>query len=93
MELHNKPRVYIIHLTLYKKFFGGKVIMAKIQYCKNCGCLTEHSYAGKLKNEEDTSFNRFATIITLGGYQIAKKLFDDSPKCFKCNKCGHISKE
>ena len=63
----------------------------KIQYCKECNTFTEHTYVGKLK-EEDASFNRFATIITLGGYQVAKRLLDDSPKCFKCSKCGNICK-
>lgn len=65
----------------------------KIQYCKKCGEYTRHIYAGKLKEAEDASFNRFATVMTLGGYQIAKRLMDDSPKCFECSKCGRISKE
>lgn len=65
----------------------------KIQHCKKCNALTEHTYVGKLKEAEDDSFNRFATIMTLGGYQVAKRLLDDSPKCFKCSKCGNICKE
>ena len=65
----------------------------EIKYCKKCGEYTKHTYIGKLKEAEDASFNRLATIMTLGGYQVAKRLMDDSPKCFECIACGHISKE
>lgn len=69
--------------------------MAKIQvkFCKKCGEYTKHSYVGKLKEPEDHAFNCFATMMTLGMYQISKRIMDDSPKCFECNKCGHILKD
>ena len=65
----------------------------KIQYCNRCGEYTRHIYIGKLKEAEDPAFNRIATVMTLGGYQIAKRLMDESPKCFECTQCGLISKK
>lgn len=65
----------------------------KIQHCKKCNGFTEHTYVGKLKEAEDASFNRIATIMTLGGYQVVKRLLNDSQKCFKCSECRNICKE
>lgn len=69
--------------------------MAKTQvkFCKKCGEYTNHSYVGKLKEPKDHAFNCFATMMTLSMYQISNRIMDDSPKCFECNKCGHIFKE
>lgn len=67
--------------------------MATVRYCKKCNEYTNHIYVGELKEAEDASFNRFATIMTLGGYQAARRFIDDSPKCLACSKCGNIFKE
>lgn len=69
--------------------------MAKtlIRYCRKCNQYTRQTYVGKLKEPEDRMFNCLATMATLGGYQIAKRLMDDSPKCYECSRCGRITKE
>ncbi len=69
--------------------------MAKsaIKYCRKCKQYTRQTYVGKIKEPEDNTFNCLATIATLGGYQIAKRIMDDSQKCFECSRCGRIAPE
>lgn len=66
--------------------------MAKntIRYCRKCKQYTRQSYVGKLKEPEDHAFNCFATIATLGMYQISKRIMEDSVKCYECSRCGRI---
>jgi hypothetical protein len=69
--------------------------MAKTQvkFCSKCDNYQRHTYIGKpAESQEEKSFNFVATLMTLGAYQIPKRLFDDRPKFWECNKCGYISK-
>lgn len=65
----------------------------KVRYCRKCLNYTEQTYKGKPeKSQFDKDFAIVANIMSLGGYTIAEKLFDDRPKLWKCSRCGNICK-
>lgn len=66
----------------------------KVKFCKFCGNYTQQTYVGKAeKSMDEKSFDRMATIMTLGAYQISKRLCgEDTPKLWKCEQCQNISK-
>lgn len=62
--------------------------MAKIRvdFCKKCGCNTEHIYVGK----QVANGNYVALTIFSFGLSL---LADPLPKYWKCIKCGNIEKK
>lgn len=62
--------------------------MAKtgVNFCKQCGCNTEHSYVGKEIADGDYVAE---AVFSLG----LSLLLDPRKKCWKCKECGKITKK
>lgn len=70
------------------------MMRTRIEFCHTCANYTKHICIGKVPlSQEEKSFDRFATILTLGAYQISKCLYGEHPKIWECKNCGNTIKK